>query len=491
MNVDGATCKKIADGTIQVFDGNNVKKSASDYCQVMSEWLSLMQEKSSATSYDSMLTEGDLLNDLIQIDGADFIDEVIPEYNYPNGSGLTLQILNTQLTHVDFLSDMWRVMAHFRIINNSELVSLGGLSSLSGANIGKQGGSGLLLQIIDNPKLESLDFMSGITTLRNNFTIKNNDSLTNFDGLSDVVVGNLPLDFSENINVVDISGLSNMRVSGDSRYSLVLDDSEQYTTKALASGEFCKYLASEGFTVRNTEGVRRYVYDYCTSDEPWLYLLHSISDAKASYQDIHVQSQLRNKVLQVTGAKVTDDVIPTINVPNNKPTWFVLTGTQLTGSFQFKGLLGATYSFIVSNNHKLTSLAGLSDLTLSGSNTFAITLNEKLESLEGLNGIAIYDSKLVSINDNVSLSDVSGLSGASMRGELRLFGNPSLLDISPLSEIDFIGSSTTYRKITLDFPEQYNVKMDITKNLCLDIKSGNTHIYDSAGTKRSYQDYCE
>ena len=139
-------------------------------------------------------------------------------------------------------------------------------------------------------------------------------------------------------------------------------------------------------------------------------------------------------------------------------------------------------------NNSLTEINGLSNLI--SVDDFLNISDNNLTNLNGLSSLKLVQSMNLMNNNLTNIAGLSNLDNISYY--LYLNDNPSLKDISPLSNIINVGRGASFTSdgIYIDDPSQYTTNLDINGSLCDLILNGNANIiYNSQ--KVLYANICE
>ena len=160
--------------------------------------------------------------------------------------GTPVVIGNPLLTNLSGLDSLTHIGGNLTIWGDSQLTDLSGLESLSsiGGNLSIGDimiGWGILC---GNPVLTNLDGLNSLSTIYGKVTIRENDSLTNLNGLEGVTsVGGLNI--YDNLVLDDLTGLDN--IAADSLSFLNISENPSLSTCDIQS--ICEYLVVPNGTI--------------------------------------------------------------------------------------------------------------------------------------------------------------------------------------------------------------------------------------------------
>jgi hypothetical protein len=420
--------------------------------------------------------------------------------------GHDFHLYNNQLTNVDGLGSLATVGSSFRLDGN-QLVNVNGLSSLTTV--------GQYLYLQDN-QLTNIDALSSLIRIGNNLNVEKNQ-LANLDGLTNLTSLGGYLALRSNPALTDISGVSNIVGSNGQilyinpgQYSVKADDNESFCstkwdlkdpngniiddmTHVCDSVDpylptdvddlrevlsLCDVDSSTFYNYFNTDTGHYSYYIWCggkgLTDEDLLnfkalksvryglYLdrnsftnLDGLSNLKSIGHDFHLyNNQLTN----------VDGLSSLATVGSN----FRLDGNQLVNVNGLSSLRSVGYHFYL-NNNQLTNVNGLSSLT--NVEQYLYLQTNQLTNLDGLSSlIKVGSSFNVESNQLTNLDGLTNLT--SLGGYLALRGNPTLTDISGVSNI--VGGNGQILYINQN---QYEVKANENLKFC----STAWNLHDSSG----------
>ena len=307
---------------------------------------------------------------------------------------------------------------------------------------------------ISENNLTNIDFMSNITTL-NNFSAENNE-LENINGLSSLTDINEELNIQGNINLTDITGLSNI-TSG----IIVINNETQYANKPNVSTPFCVAVLNSTVSTGDLEEgeAALKVGQVCSSTNPWMTYFYD-NNQMLEYAYI-TDMETNNIVIDLSNQSITDSSLP-------NELWNVLS--------------------IYDVNLKGNALTQIN--FLAGVNNIRKSLDLSLNNLNNLNGLfSLSTAGDLFLNGN-NLTDISGLINLSQStGFLYLSGNPNLTDISYLENLQ---TNNPAYPMYLDDPSQYTKKPALGSNFCLAIDSGSlTVINADTGSNITSSEICQ
>ena len=405
-------------------------------------------------------------------------------------------LYNNQLTDLDGLKNLKRVGRHFYLHNNkltnvdglSKLASVGSYFRLEGNQLTNVNGLSSLTSVgsyfyLNNNQLTNLNGLSSLKSVKNNFSIEGNQ-LTNLDGLSNLRSLGGSLALRNNPTLTDISGVSNVQ---GNNFKLLYINPGQYTTKANEDSNFCSttwdlrdkkgniaddmtqvcdsqesYTPSEFDKFRDTLGEKCNVSSsvfYSNFNDETGYYNGSISCA---YQSLTSEELLHFKFLKEVKYDLylyNNQLTDLGGLSNLKKVgrYFYLYNNQLTNVDGLNKLESVGSNFHLMNN-KLENINGLSNLKSVGG--YLYLQNNQLTNLNGLNSLTSIGGNF-NIEEN-QLTKLDGLTTlTSLGGYLALRANTNLTDISGVSNIQ--GKSA---KLLYINPGQYTTKASEGSNFC-------------------------
>ncbi|WP_169630307.1 YARHG domain-containing protein [Flavobacterium sp. ASW18X] len=398
---------------------------------------------------------------------------------------------NDALENIDALKNLKKV--HWlNISNNAKIITLKGLSNLSGELLGG-------LEIYKNKRLESLSSLSGITGVGRVLSVHSLLSIKSLEGLHNVeTIKEGDISVSSNANLKDLKGLRKLKIVEESVYiqSNPLLENLEGLEKLTEVGEYLNI--KQNHNLKNLEGLSSlksigggfYVTknDNLTAlngikklstlqgnlkitENPLLTDISAINSLKGTVKGIYIG---RNPSLrEINGLNNIVGVAENVQIYKNHL-------ERITG---FNGLktigegLSLVFNHIKDFNafENLTSVEDLGigtnlevvDLTntfknlrfvkdgfflrseetlkhFSGPNAIAeigkivVTDNEKLESLSGFNGLKTVREN-IDIKKNKRLNNVQGFNSlVTLTGTFNIVENPVLKSIQGFKNIDFI-----------------------------------------------------
>ena len=391
----------------------------------------------------------------------------MPSSNLPVSSLFSLNIVNQEISNLNFLSSVNEIRKSLNLSGN-KLTDITGLSSintkipklvLSGNPLGSTTGlGGLEFDVLDlsNTQLSNLNDIS--FTEIDNFYL-NDNVLTNLNGLENLTVVNKEMTIVNNPNLVDITGISNL-----SKGTLIVDPVEQYTVLPDYSTPFCKAILSNDLKVVkieeviNEEGkkvlgeVKIYVEEVCqnvTDDGLWLSFFHR-------------NNQLLKLDLMNEWNTKDEAAYLSSHILNEKGEFKELSEIIFDNTMLPSGNIGVTSLFDLNFSHnELTSINFLNGLEEVRGN-LALN-NNNLENINALSELSKVE-KTIDLS-NTTITDLSPLSKLKKVGTLDVSGNPNLTDLLGIENL--ANALTLY----LDDPSQYEL-IDFTSDLCFAISRG-------------------
>mgnify|MGYP000008757195 FL=1 len=449
------------------------------------EWLSFFQlanqtllKLNSIKSWEFQDEEAIILSEekVVIIDDEEVIipDEYIsvenshmPTSNLPVSSLYSLNIIDQEITNLNFLSSVNEIRGVLNLSNN-KLTDITGLSSintkipklvLSGNPLVSTTGLDTLdFDVLDlsNTQLSTINDMS-LTEIDNLYL--NDNLLTNLNGLRNLTVVNKEMTIVNNPNLTDITGISNL-----SKGTLIIDLVEQYTELPDYSTPFCKAILSNDMKVVKIEEIineqgeeeileiKIYVEEICknvTDDALWLSFFHRNNELLKL--DIMNEWNTLNEEAYLSG-----------HILDDRGDFKELSEIIFDNSMLPSGNIGVTSLFSLNFSHnKLTSISFLNGLEEVRENL--LLNNNNLENINSLSELSKVE-KTIDLS-NTTITDVSPLSNLKKVGTLDISGNP---DLKNLSGIENLANALT---LYLDDPSQYEL-IDFTSDLCFAISRG-------------------
>ncbi|AXG69883.1 receptor L domain protein [Kordia sp. SMS9] len=332
------------------------------------------------------------INDIVDISGLSFIEEIAS----------SLIIRNTSLTTLNGLQNLTTLGAAdgysetLEITNNPNLTSISSLQNLNTPDGIRE------LRITDSPLLQSLngvshleaqnkvivtntgitDFQATVRSFINTFSVRDNPNLTSFSGLIINTNGTYPgteVTIRDNPSLTSIDG---MQAFTDIRNLRIIDTGLTSLT------------GLDNAAIRNS----------CTIvNNPALTSIDAIngSGTPSSYIDIQYNGAL----------------------------------TSING---FNGMTSHSGNLTIRNNSSLNTISGFTNLN-SFSGEFLIELNASLTAIDGFSSLSTINGTMT-INNNTSLSSLSGLSALnSVTSAITISDNNSLPNVDDLSSLSSFG----------------------------------------------------
>ena len=393
----------------------------------------------------------------------------------PNFSSLTtikgaLDIIqNENLQSLGF-QNLTSVHRNIRINSNPALISINGLAltgnvtsfSLIGSNVSNLGAlSGITsigtgtsgdLIIKDNPLLNSLSGLSGITQINKSLEINNNDSLLNLNGLNTLSILNYGyLSIMNNALLTEIDGLQNLisvGISGNDQGVLIINNAALTNLNGLSSMASLK----GSLTLRNNpvlidvSALNVTSYPLGTSSGFYLDNNDSLQNLTGMFiQIMNGQVQIfENELLQAIDFTIELPSVITSLLIDNNPALQNLSGlvniTQINGNFS---------GFRVLNNDSLQNLNGLNFTSISGNYLF-IKDNQSLMNIDGLASLLTVSNNVsLEIINNTALENVDGLQNLVKAGRILIQSNPVLRNIDGLSSITQLTMSSETKLLSV------------------------------------------
>ena len=338
-----------------------------------------------ASAYGALLSPSllavDCTSDYIELNRQARIDSFQSDY----GGGATcdtvpgtLRIGGSDVVDLTPLSALTTIRDQFQIRETINLTSLEGLSALASVG-GDQANAAGSVYIFNNAGLTSLSGLSGLESVGGTLNISNNPTLTSLDGMSSLISVH-GLEIGNNDSLVDLSGISAV-VSGSVPWSLAISGNG-----ALSNLDSLSLLTNVG-------GGLAINHNYALTNLEGLSALTSVGGL-----DLRDNTALAD----INGLSALTDV-------------------------------GGTLQII--GNDKLTDLDGLSALT--SVRTLRIKTNPELADIGGLSSLESVQTLYV--EDNAVLPNLDGLSALTdVDWHLEITGNPALTDLNGLSALQSV-----------------------------------------------------
>jgi len=325
--------------------------------------------------------------------------------------------LNPILTDVNALSALEQV-GGLAISTNNSLSNLDGFVSLAGIN--KAG-----LSINDNPALINISGLDKLQTINGGVSIVNNRDLlsiktfNNLKTLSDISIW-------QNENILDIDGFNSLldvkelSIQWSSALATIRGFSGLTSVNNIQINENPKLSTIEGFSsLRSVSG--------------GVFLAEDLELANISaFNDL---DSIRGELRILSAGKLTDmtglsslKYSGSIKISNNDNLSNINGLTSLNELGQGDGsalIRGIAYSLEISSNDMLNNLDGLSSL-IKASAPIRIFSNPKLESIDGFSSLTQIKGSL-DIKNNPSLKSVNGFKQLVSITEFPLFGESGLI----------------------------------------------------------------
>ena len=265
---------------------------------------------------------------------------------------------------------------------NSDLPdsSLWKIDNIYGVNLGKN-------------NLTNVDFLSSLTKtsgtlLSNEINISNNVNLTDISGLSNLrEVGKISLDYT---GVNDLSPLENLEEGFLQLNNLNSDEFVQYSNKWDYSKSICQGLLTspEKIKIITKDNSLTGGFDFCTTGDKWLDLFHENNKFKSyskNIEEVPITSQ-ESLSIYIQSKDHTNDYFPNYGFPFKK-----------------------VFNFSLSDN-ALTNVDFLNGLESVGTGTgYSSKLDLKLNNITDLKGLSTLKRAIIDLRNNDNLNDLSGL----------------------------------------------------------------------------------
>tara|TARA_Y100001960_G_scaffold318116_1_gene387413 strand:- start:2797 stop:15378 length:12582 start_codon:yes stop_codon:yes gene_type:complete len=457
-------CQAIKNLQVKAYDINR-KLSIKDICLNVSDddlWLNFFKAE-----HNTLLGLNDLQNWKLKSESAEILtakgleNSDLPSVNINVDSIYTLKITNQALTNIDFMQGVNEIREELNF-NNNELISISGLSNING-KVNKL--------VLSNNLLTNVSSLSGVTfndiDLSNNQItdttgldfnevdnlLLNNNNLENVNGLSNLTRVNNELTLFSNLQLTDITGLSNL-----SSGTVKIDDPTQYTIKPDFSTPFCQAILSNELTVENNLTSKRvYVEDVCINVSEqglWLSFFHK-----------------KNQLLKLGNINEWLNEEEEALVPNNNYSNADLPAGNIGVS--------SIYTLDMSSNN-LTSIEFLSGLEkvrgdLKLNNNSLLSIGELVDLQYVTGKLDLSNTDTVNVSPLLELREV---------GTLDLSNNNNLLNLSGLENIE------KALAVYLNEPVQYEL-IDFTSSFCFGVSRGEVvPIVKSTGRKIYITEIC-
>jgi hypothetical protein len=350
----------------------------------------------------------DCTSDYIELNTQARIDSFQSDYG---GGGTcdtvpgTLRIGGSDVVDLTPLSALTTIRDQFQIRQTNHLTDLEGLSALTSVGSEQTSAAGAF-DIFDNEGLISLNGLSGLVSVGGPLTISDNPALTSLDGLSSLtsVSG---LGIGNNDSLTDLSGISAL-VSGSVPWSIGIGGND-----ALTNLDGLSSLTRVGGSLSITHN----------------YALVNL-DGLSALTSVEREFDLRGNttLVDLEGLSSLRSVGGTLQIIGNSAL------TSLDGL----SALTSVKLLSIKTNAALSDLGGLSSLTSVP--TLTISDNDSLTDLYGLS--ALESVSVLGISENDSLATLRGISGITSLGALGISNNDALINLSGIPELSRLYSLT-------------------------------------------------
>ena len=460
-------CKNINNGTVAIYNIDDDRLSANHICYdtpselLWLEFLKNFDKQNDFANYYS-LQEWLTTDTIADLSILNLVEEDIPLGSIGIDSIYGFNISDNEITNVDFMIDTIEIRDDL-MLNDNLISNIDGLQNLTNY-LGDLN--------LRNNKLTNVDALSHLTqwgiadhqtgfrypyggnpgVTATNLDLRFND-LLNVNGLINMTaIRYANLYISDNPNLTDISGLSNIQLVDnvanhrhtrsarpcgscglaaqsfyvDHLHYIVIDDPSQYTVKPEATSPFCSAVVDRNVALKTaTSADHVTASEICNVVDQWMLFLHSYNRLK--WEIVPESINDKDLTVDLSNSNISNDILPTIDLTFNSP-----------------------YILDLSNNN-LDNIDFMIPL---------INIREKLD---------ISNNNIVNIDGLINV--------LSTTGDIWLHDNQQLTDLTGISNI----STTNSRKIYIDSPVQYINKPLVDSPFCQGIISGDVlvEIYDS------------
>lgn len=330
------------------------------------------------------------------------INQFVIDYPYCTEIAGYLQIHGDDITDLSPLSNINSVTGELAIYDCPVLQNVNGLS-----NVAEIGGR---IHFGQNPQLQSIDGLSNLTNVGTSIDIWNS-SLTNLDALSEITTINGYISIYNSTAITNISGLQNI-TSGINQ--LIIKGNSALSVCNLPN--FCTYLANDATThPRDISGNLA----ECLDEQAVMEACNILSECPTGDVELSTQAEVDQFIIDYPNCteiqgdlKITEDVS---NLNGLRNITIVRGNVRIREAGLLTSLDGLNLTEI-GGYFELYDLQQLSDINALSSLT-------KINGPLGIAGILIENLDALS-----NLTEING--------DLAIIGNPNLLDISGLENID-------------------------------------------------------
>ncbi|MFI1744528.1 T9SS type B sorting domain-containing protein [Thalassobellus sediminis] len=331
----------------------------------------------------------------------------------------SLIIESSEITSVTNFQNLEFILENIYLENNRSLVTIEGINKLSVI-----GGDFVIFQ--PGP-LKNIGGFDSLETIEGNLYIEDNfrlESITGFENLSSI---NGSLSISDNLNLISIPEFKKLSAIGR---NLTIEDN--IDLPSINSFNFLKKIGQDliiqfnyllvsvqGFRNLNTVQGKILFHGSKIRSIPSFSKLETIGSSLEIDDTSLTDINGFNNVIYIGGAIDTSQ--RNIHIHQN---------TLLTVISGFQKLTKLQGGLDITNNEKLISLIGFSNLSTTG--ILNISFNESITSLlglESLSKVGVTGGSAILLRDNILLTDCAALcnllTNGTVFGDINIFGNPS------------------------------------------------------------------
>jgi hypothetical protein len=346
---------------------------------------------------------------------------------------------NISLTTLSGLNNLSLIEGGVEISNNSALINIDGLESLSFTK---------RININYNSSLSNLQGLENLTSVEEDFLLHDNNAIVDLTGLGNLTTIGVKLSINNNSALTSLSGLNSL----DSVTHLYINDNISLTTCNI--GSICNFLSNPTGSVNiydNATGCNSppEISDICGFTMSCLpygnYYFLSQTDID-DFQTNYTNCTAIEGDIKIAGSDITNLIgLSTITSIGGHLMIYGNGSLQYLSGLDSVNYIGGT--LVIYFNSSLNTLASLSKITSIGG-SLQIRSND-LTSLSGLDNLTFLGGSLIISNTNLTgftaLSNLTGIGGS-----FELENNDALINLSGLNSVAYIdGDLNVYKNDSL------------------------------------------
>jgi hypothetical protein len=516
-------CQGLLSGAVSARDNLNKDIYYGSICQGSEDWIAFMHDYDQLTNLSTM-SEWETKTGNAFLNNKSITDEKLPSGPMLSDNIRYLNFSSNDISHIDFLSNVVTATSTLNLNYLPNLDNVDGLSALQSANNVSIHHNPLLSSVDGLSSLQSLSYLSlnnnallsnvdGLSSLNSlyNLYLNDNESLENINGLSALSTVSNSLDFRQNPQLIDISGIANVSAitnTRDNSYAY-FDNPSQYTVKPINSSLFCQGLLSGDIRAKDNLNKDINYGSICEGAEDWIAFMHGYDQLTNLGTMSQWETKSGNAYLQ--SKNLTDADLPSGPMLSNKIRYLNLANNNISDVDFLSNIVTSTSTLNLDRLANLEDVDGLSSLqsaqglylryapllsninglsSLQSATHLYLNDNPLLLNVDGLSSLQSVD--YLSLYDNESLENINGLSALSAVDRVvDLRRNPQLSDISGIANVSSISDTRSTDNIYFDHPSQYTTKPVTSSPFCQGLLSGDVRAVYGTSSKIGYGSICE